>query len=995
MSSVVLLALVFGVALPAIAVAQTTGIAGVVKDSTGAVMPGVTVEASSPALIERVRTVTTDAQGQYKIVDLRPGTYTVTFTLAGFSTVKREGIELPATFTATVNGDLRVGALEETVTVSGASPVVDMQNVIKRQVVAKDTIDAMPTSKNWSTIGVMTIGVSSNQNDVGGSAGEHQNQLKAHGGSFNDRIVQMDGLMNANMACNYSCTGISTNDASTQELSYEFGAISAEVAGGGVRVNIIPKDGGNLFSGSGFLNFANDKMQGNNVDDTLRTQGIATADSILKIYDGSFALGGPILKDRLWFWTAHRYWGYQQIRTNTFYEKDQSTFVFTPDLTRPGTETQRNVNDDIRLTWQISPKNKLSGYFSIAPRKTEHWTLASTLQPDASNLQNLPKNNFETLTFRSTLSSKALFEAAAGNTTETWTREPVEDSVTSRGYPVTELNTGISFRAYPANFSSNYTSLRSYRSSLTYVTGSHAFKVGMTLQEGPANTDVWTNKDTFLTVRNGQPFSVSVRTTPYTARERLVADLGIYGQDTWTIKRMTVNAGLRWDYLNNKVGVQDAPGGTWIGPRHFDELTDVPNFKDLSPRLGVAYDLFGNGKTALKATLSRYVQTSTVGFARLLNPLNTSVNAATRAWTDANLDGIPQVSELGPLSNNAFGQVNIATRYDPETIQGFDQRRNNWEVSTTVSHELMSRVSAELSYFRRAQGHFTTTDNLDVAPGDFQQYCVTAPKDSRLPNGGGYQICGLYDITPAKFGVATSNVVTFVDKLGGKQTEVFNGVDFAVNARIRRDLFMTGGFATGNTHFNACDAFVDNPQTGFGLSVTAPVAGTAPTAGTGSVFSYCDFNTSWLTQVKATGTYTLPWQEIQIGGVLQNLPGQQITAQWNITQAEAAAGTLGRPLSGGANTSRNVPLIKPGTMYTPRRTQLDLRVGKSIRLSGSQKLQIMADIFNTFNSNAAVGATSNAGEPPAAINTTYGSAWLKPLNILQARYVKIGGQFTF
>ena len=974
------------------AFAQASAIAGVVRDTSGAVMPGVTVEAASPALIEKVRSATTDERGQYKIVDLRPGTYVVTFTLPGFSTIKREGIDLPATFTATVNADLRVGALEETVTVTGASPIVDTQTVLRRQVVGKDTIDAMPTSKNWSTIGVMTVGVSSNQSDVGGSAGEHQNQLKAHGGSFNDRLVQLDGIMNANMACNYSCTGLSTNDASTQELSYEFGAISAEVAGGGVRVNIIPKDGGNRFSGSGFVNFANDKMQGGNVDDTLRTQGIQTADSILKIYDGSVALGGPVLKDRLWFWTAHRYWGYQQIRTNTFYESNQSTFVFTPDLARPGTETQRNVNDDVRLTWQMSPKNKLSGYFSIAPRTTEHWTLASTLQPDASNLQNLPKNNFGTVTFRSTLSSKLLFEAGMGTTNETWTREPVEDSVTSKGYPVTELNTGISFRAYPANFSSNYTSLRSYRSSLTYVTGSHAIKGGMTLQEGPADTDVWTNKDTFLTVRDGKPFSVSVRTTPYTTHERLVADLGLYAQDQWTLSRLTINAGLRWDYLNNSVGAQDAPGGTWIGPRHFDALTNVPNYKDLSPRLGVSYDLFGNGKTALKATLSRYVQTSTVGTARLLNPLNTSVNSATRSWVDTNLDGVPQVSELGPLSNTSFGQVSIATKYDPATINGFDARRNNWEVSATISHELMPRVSTEVSYFRRAQGHFTTTDNLDVSPSDFNPYCVTAPTDSRLPNGGGYQVCGLYDIVPTKFGLASNNLVTFVDNYG-KQTEVFNGVDFALNARLRSNFFVTGGVATGNTHFNVCDAFVDNPHTGFGLSAAAAGAGVAPTPGTGSVFSYCDFDTSWLTQVKATGTYTLPWQDIQIGGVLQNLPGQQITAQWNITQADPAG--LGRALSGGANTSRVVPLIKPGTMYTPRRTQLDLRAAKNFHLRGSQRLQVMADIFNVFNSNAAVGATSNAGEPPAAINTTYGSAWLKPLNILQARYVKFGAQFNF
>jgi hypothetical protein len=315
-------------------------------------------------------------------------------------------------------------------------------------------------------------------------------------------------------------------------------------------------------------------------------------------------------------------------------------------------------------------------------------------------------------------------------------------------------------------------------------------------------------------------------------------------------------------------------------------------------------------------------------------------------------------------------------------------------VSATVSHELMSRVAAELSYFRRAQGHFTTTDNLDVTANDFQQYCVTAPKDPRLPNGGGNQICGLYDITPTKFGVATNNVVNFVDDYG-KQTEVFNGIDFSLNARIRSDLFVTGGFATGNTHFNNCDAFVDNPRTDFGISALLPVAGTAATPGTGLIFNYCDFDTSWLTQVKATGSYTLPWQQIQIGGVLQNLPGQMVLANWPMTQADAAAGTLGRPLSGGANTSRTVPLVKPGTMYTPRRTQLDLRVSKNFRLQGARRLQVMADIFNAFNSNAAVGATSNAGEPPAAINTTYGSAWLKPLNILQARYVKFGAQFMF
>jgi hypothetical protein len=959
--------------------AQSGGIAGVVRDSSGGVLPGVAVEAASPALIEKARTVFTDAQGRYNIVDLRPGTYTVTFTLTGFTTVRREQILLSAAFTANVNADLKVGTLEETVTVTGESPVVDTVNVVKRQIVDREVIEAMPTSKNWSTLGVMTVGVFSNQNDVGGSAGEHQNQLKAHGGSFNDRIVQLDGLMIANMACNYACTGISTNDASTQELSYEFGAISAETGGGGVRVNIIPREGGNQFAGTAFFNYANSGLQGNNVDDELRAQGVTTADSIERINDVSFAIGGPIMRDRLWFWTAQRFWGYEQIRTNTFYEGNPHDFVFDPDRSRPGTETQENGSLDLRLTWQISPRNKLSAYYNYAPRQTNHWTLVSTIQPDASNLQNLPVNHFETLTFRSTISSKLLFEAAAGNMTEIWTREPVEDSETSRGYPVVEQTTGINFRAYSATFSRNYTSLRSYRSSLSYVTGSHAFKVGMTLQEGPAITDVYTNYDTGLIVRNGAPFQVTVRTTPYTARERLVADLGFYAQDTWTIKRLTANLGVRWDYLNGKIEQQAAAASTWIGPRSFDELTNVPNYKDIGPRLGVAYDLFGNGKTALKATVSRYILPYTLAVTRLLNPFNTTVNNTTRPWQDLNGDGIPQVQELGPLSNNAFGQVSVATRYDDPTIRGFGTRRNNWEYSASVTQEIMPRLSVDVGYYRRVQGNFTTTDNLDVAPTDFEPYCVTSPSDSRLPGGGGQQICGLYDIVPTKFGVSTNNIVKRVGDLNVKQEEVFDGLDVTFAARPGGGVFLNGGVAAGRTRFDQCGAFVDNPATTFGL--------------TGATFSHCDYTSGLLTQFKVNGSYTLPWQDIQIGGVLQNLPGQQILAQWNITQADVQQ--LGRPLSGGANTSRVVPLIEPGTEFTPRRTQIDLRVAKSISIGGNKRLQVMADLFNLTNSNAAVGATSNAGEPPAAIITTYGSAWLRPLNVLQARYVKFGAQFVF
>jgi hypothetical protein len=983
------------------AFAQTSGIAGVVKDTSGAVMPGVTVEAASPVLIERTRSVVSDSSGQYKIIDLRPGTYTVTFTLPGFSTVKREGIEVPAAFTAVVDADLKIGALEETVIVAGASPVVDTQNVIKRQVVSKDVIDVMPTSKNWSTIGVMTIGVSSNQNDVGGSAGEHQNQLKAHGGSFNDRIVQLDGLMLANMACNYSCTGLSTNDASTQELSYEFGAISAETAGGGVRVNIIPKEGGNRFSGSGFFNFANSALQTDNIDDTLRAQQVFHADTINSIYDTSGSFGGPLLHDKLWFWTAHRFWGYEQIRTDTYYEGNPFDLVYDADLSRPGTETQRNTSDDLRLTWQMSKKNKLSLYYDYAPRTTDHWTLVRNIQPDAAQFQNIPLNHFETATFRSTISSRLLFEAAAGNLSETWTREPSRDSLTSHGYPVTEANSGINFRAYSATFSENFTSVRSYRAALSYITGSHAFKVGFTDQQGPSRTHVWTSFDTGLTVRGGQPLQVTVRSTPYTNRETLVADLGVYAQDTWTINQLTLNLGVRFDYLNNRVDAEDAEAGTWLPARHFDEIDNVPNWKDIDPRLGAVYDLFGTGKTALKATISRYVQTSTVGTARSVNPLliNTST---TRNWTDVSQDGLPQYTpgcttfpslgcELSAPANNSFGTTNLTTRFDPDLLQGWGRRRNNWEFSTGITQEVMPRVSADLTYYRRMQGNFQITDNQVLGANDYDSFCVNVPADPALPASvSGQQICGLSDTTvAANARVPNVDNLVYQDKQGLMQ-ETFNGLDLAINARLPRGVFLTGGVASGDIHYNECGARVDNPS----LQVGAIVGVTA-----GTLEPACDTHTGWLTQAKVSGSYMLPWQDIQLGAVVQNLPGQMVLASWTITSANT---TLGRAFTG--SSSRVIQLIEPGTQYTPRRTQVDFRVAKTFKLGGSRRLQAMADIFNAFNSNAAVGATSNAGDPPSAIITSYtpvpaagqpDRSWLRPLNILQPRYVKFGVQLTF
>lgn len=309
----ILLVLASIVLIPSATYAQAS-IAGTVKDASGAVLPGVTVEASSPALIERTRSVVTDGTGQYKVVDLRPGTYTVTFALPGFSTVKREGVELSGAFTATVNADLRVGAVEETITVSGETPIVDIQSTTRQQVLDHAVIDAVPTGRLVQNLGVLLPGVSVSggltlngvgTQDVGGSSGNAVSQLASHGGRGLDQRTTMNGL-SLMLSAGVNNTPYVPNMGSTQEVTIDTSGVSAEAAEGGVRVNVIPKEGGNTFRGLIFASFANESMQSSNFTDRLKIRGFTTPNALKKVADLNPAFGGPILQNKLWFYASHR-----------------------------------------------------------------------------------------------------------------------------------------------------------------------------------------------------------------------------------------------------------------------------------------------------------------------------------------------------------------------------------------------------------------------------------------------------------------------------------------------------------------------------------------------------------------------------------------------------------------------------------------------------------------------------------------------------------------
>ena len=983
------LALGVAVLMPAPSIAQTGSVAGVVRDTSGAVMPGVVVEAASPALIEKVRTATTDEKGQYKIIDLRPGVYTVTFTLPGFNTFKREGIELTTQFTAPVNAELKVGALTETVTVTGESPVVDTQRIQQVKVMTRDVIDAVPTGKTFQNIGVLVPGVTvaaggtgATPYDVGGSSGEQQVQMAIHGGATADMVVQIDGMRFNNLCGSGSYTGISGNDGAVEQIAFETGAISAEMGTGGIRVNMIPKEGGNSFKGTFFLNGANSSFQSDNFTQSLKDQGLAAVNRVKRVWDVNGSLGGPLKKNALWFYFSSRYWGLDKFPADSFYDSDPRYYAYAPNRSNQGVDDTWNKSNAVRLTWQATPRNKFTAYGDAQDRLTGHWFIGQggifgLTTPEASWIQTTPVGHLIQTKYTSTVSSRLLVEAGMSIYDQEYTRLP-QDGIALSTLSVRDNVTGRRINAAPY-YSQHWSTLRTYTASLSYVTGSHAAKFGMNLSEGPRHEVATVNGDMTLVYNTSTtnclsgesiPCSAPVQAiltgSPRDARERMNADLGIYAQDQWTIDRFTINAGLRFDYLNAKLEAQSFPAGTFVPARTTDEITDLPSWKDLGPRLGLAWDVRGDGKTAIKTTFSRYVASQTVGFASQFNPLGGTVTGAgfsgtgadTRVWTDPNGDRIVQLSELGPTSNPFFGTNFLATTPAADVAKGWFKRGYNWEYSASVQHELMPRVAVSAAYFRRWFGNITHTDALGVGPADYSPYCITAPADNRLPLGA-QTICGLFDVSAtARPLLSVNRVVDFTDP--AKRSTVFNGFDLTISAR-KDKLLLAGGTGSGKTRTVSCETF-DSPDVRF-----------------------CDNSTPLLTQFKLLGSYTLPY-DVQISGTFQSIPGPALSANWSISNAIANAGPtpLGRNLSAGTAT---VVLMEPNTVFGDRLNQFDMRFARIFR-TNRYRVQIMADVYNVFNQAAVL-----------SYNTTFSTAatseWLHPTDVLQGRLVKIGGQFTF
>ena len=930
---VVLFCLASLVLVPSTALAQEAGLAGTATDNIGGVLPGVTVETQGPALLAP-RVAVTDFAGNYRITNLPSGTYSITFTLPGFSTVLREGIVLQGAFVADVDAEMAVGAVEETITVTGEAPLVDVKTTRQQTVLAAERVNVLPGAAGIYRGSAYVPGVTFS----GPQSGLTEHTLSAlpslHGSDPNDGQPAMDGIRTGAQLQSRgewpAGIGLVTNEAMVTEVVFDTASQSAEYAQSGMRTNIVPKSGGNDFNYNIFATGTRARFSSDNQSQELKDLGFQFAP---KAWEWKFnpAAGGPIKQDKLWFFASFIEGRNKRFILDRFFDLDEPS---TPDSVKADDlrawSKRSSAQQTVRITHQVTPRNKVTYSFLALQAQTDRVPVefGGRTNPEAYYFIDSTPTVMVNGRWTVPLTNRMLFEVHGSYQENDVNTHPQDHGG--------ELRVSIRDTALGTNFGSTFQNHhntdfhRRMNASLSYVTGSHNFKAGVNVANNRTALAYTPPGDIFgAWMFNGAALGVLVAGAG-NSRHGIIqnCDCGIYAQDAWTLERLTVNFGVRYDWFKNSV-----PGGTRPAGFFAPELTlpdpvveDIPDWKNWNGRFGGAFDLFGDGSTAVKASVGRYVAHEGTGITQGFSPIYPYSLLDWRSWSDLNgdgtpmdPDGTPQFDEIAPSNNPNFGTSVIQTTLGPAP------RGTNWEYSAGVERQLMPGWSVSGMWHRRSYGNFRWTDNLNNSAADYVLAGTwTGPSDPALPaSARGVQV-PIYNL---REGIRITGGNNFLTE-ATEDWRTWNGFEVILDGELPRGGFMTGSFTAGTSTNRRCQSGVEeNPNS----------------------LRHCENASPYRPSAKLSGGLPLPF-DTMISGLFQVFAGAPISASYAISADDFPGLNFGP----GVDPTITVNLIEPNTEFEEYSAELALRFSKVVTV-GDVRTRLYMDAQNLFNTARVLG----------------------------------------
>jgi len=1028
--------------------AQAT-IAGVVRDASTAVLPGVTVEAASPALIEKTRNAVTDGTGQYRVTDLPPGSYVLTFSLPGFATVKHDGVAVTGSGVITVNAELRVGGVQETVTVSGEAPVVDTQSVRREVVLNNQTLNTLPATRGYgsalATVPALNIGGVAGAGAATAPTTPSMMFFTAHGGASGEGRLMTNGLTVAAPFGGGGVSDVTYDIANAEEMQVLISGGLGESETGGPSINIVPKAGGNQFHGSAFFSTSGDWATSNNVDDELRSLGITQPPTLRQNWDANGSLGGPIKRDRFWFFANVRNWGNAAVVDGIFgnkYAGDPAHWDYAVNRSIEARNTESRQIYAGRVTAQVSPRNRLTFSHDYQHRCSgsslavggegcrqagTDWVGsgrtfgADTVSPESfPGYHDFPYNTTQ-LTYSAPISSRLLLEAGFSRFAYDYARFgmaapdglmdliPVTEQSGIYGRPQFTYR-GV-FDPLDFGFNDNKALQSAWRAALSYVTGAHNVKIGYQgYFSAVHNGRVPNHPQLRYTFNNQVPISVSYFLSPRWDQHDRTETSGFFAQDQWTIGRATLQAAVRYDRAWSWAPAEGngAAATSRFNPQPiaFAETVSVRGYNDITPRLGFAYDLAGSGKTALKVNFGRYLEAATADViyssnnpaARIVTRVGSGTGSAPRGWTDGNGNYAVDCDLLNPAAQNnlaaggdlcaALGGNNLNFgNANPNTTTVNPAILGGWGVRP-YDWQFGASVQHELLPRLSVEVGYTRRwwGNFFVTDNVLTKAADYDVYGILIPQHanlpGGGEMAPFVAVTPEAAARGAQNYLTAETDYGPARTSYWQGMDFTATWRFSSSFTAQGGTSTGRAVRNNCAVTQALPEL----------------LGAARVDS-CDVTENWATSFRGLASYTLPKIDVLIsasmrsletapgGGVATN--GLSLAANYLLPNSVIVQ-SLGRlPANALVTGTTTVNLLNPGLLYTLERINLvDMRFAKILRFGG-RRLDVGMDLYNLFNSN---------------ITTTYqqtyeyrtdGAAWLTPTAIAAPRLARFHATLNF